>query len=157
MADEAIFNTYLKNSLNNLPTHFSYKLGDSGFVGNKSIAKPYDLYAHFKNGFMAVEGKKTKGLQSFNFNWFEPQQLPSLQQVYGNNHIALVALYIEIPRHSYMLLFCVSLIIKLIKEQNKNSILKKELEKLVDKYSFPLKKKLFDLSNYQEKIIKELV
>jgi len=155
MADEAIFNTYLKNSLNLLPSFMSHKMQDLGH--GKGIAKPYDLYAEFKNGFMAVEGKKLKNLQSFNFNCFESQQLPSLYHAFCNNHIALVALYIEIPRHSYMLLFCVSLIIKLIKEQNKNSILKKELEKLVNKYSFPLKKKLFDLSNYQEKIIKELV
>ena len=149
--DEAKFNTCFKNSLNKIDTWFSYKMPDATY-GIKSIEKPYDLYAEGRSKFLAFEGKKIRGIQALNFNVFEQQQLPCLKHAWDNGHLALVGIYIYIPRKSFMFLFSVDVLLKL-QEQGKKSILKKEFELFIKDYALYIKKELFDLINFEDKII----
>jgi penicillin-binding protein-related factor A (putative recombinase) len=147
------FNTIFKNSL--IDSGFlAFKIKDVGH--GHTTQNPVDGFALKKGMFLMWEGKRLKGIKAFNFNSFEPQQLPILQRVHELGYTGIVPVYFYIPRKSFVLIFNVSLLTELIKK-DKTSILKKEIEKLADKFAIPLKKERFDLTKMTGLIVSNKV
>jgi penicillin-binding protein-related factor A (putative recombinase) len=125
---------------------FAYKIPDAGH--SFAISKPCDGFFVGTSVFGCWEGKKTNGLSAFNFNKFEPQQIPYLSFVKTCGFLSTVVIFASVPRKSVCFIFDIDVFTK----KGLSSILKKDLERLMS-YAVKLEKSLFDLSGFSNKII----
>ncbi len=141
---------------------FAFKIPDPvGIAAKMAIKNCFDGFGYTKQYAINFESKLLKKLEAFNFSLIKSHQIQNLKLISkltedwkGTKCLNVILLGIWIPRKEILLfVFDISYIVKLISEGNK-SILKKELLKLIDENKYiSIKKKIFDTSLLEEKMI----
>jgi penicillin-binding protein-related factor A (putative recombinase) len=132
---ESELNTIISKSFND--NFFGHKIADG--VGGVSVQNPFDGFAVIPGTPIYFESKMMKNqIEAFNFKSIEPHQIENLQAVKKclPKSLCLITLGIYIPRKLFIVLpIDISFITELMQE-GKKSILKKELEPIIEKKVF---------------------
>ena len=150
---ESNLNTTIANAF--LKLNFGHKISDAS-----PTKKPFDGFAVALNTPFYYESKLVKPLKSFNFNSIEDHQYANLRAIKDNLFSAQSLFFLgafESRKYYDIYAFDIGLITLLTKNE-KNSIIKKELEKIKQEgYTLPVKREnnkyVTDFSSLLEKVV----
>ena len=140
---------------------FSHKISDDAGSFTGTSKRPFDWMAVYGGVCYYGESKLLKPLKSLNFNIIEHHQIEALSKIADQSHDAENVLPIftigawESRKYFYVFVLHVNLI-RTLKQLGINSILKKQLQLLIDEQRYlPVEKGQINVRNLGETIVKD--